>query len=311
VDEREARHLLISLLLQAEEPVGAGEVAARAGVPEGEAGPLLTDLVDEGLVASGRLLPDGPAPLYRWGARWEQEARRRAEAQRRALKALVDPLAAGGPDDPDVHSDAAVAFYDYVTGDYQPPGEKRFLVVLQCSVRRPFSKSPSHASMRRAIAVATGFDPSEDSHTCPVHVVVLASKLGPVPYELEDVHPANVRGGGVKHFSPRYYEQVRPVLASRMAGYLIAHRECYRHVAAFTDGRYGEVMEDVRATGVVDFPILPDAGGPAVTRMGESYPRKYWEKHWIQLYECVTGWLGPAARERAGPRRRERDVVHT
>ncbi len=309
MNEREIRHQLISTLLQAEEPLPLAEVAARAGLPEKHVEALLHDLADEGLVAAGRLAADRPGPQYRWAARWEEVAKRRTSEQRRALEERVKAPAARREQDPGIDSEAALAFYEYVTTDYRPPGEKRFLVVLQCSVRRPFSSSPSHASMRRAIAVATGCDPREDFHSCPVHVVVLASKLGPVPYELEDIHPANVRGGGVKHFSQRYYDEVRPVLAGRMAGYLIAHRGHYQRIAAFTDGRYGEVMADVRATGVADFPILPEPDGPMVRRMGESYPRKYWEKYWIQLYTYVISWLGAAARERAEERLRKLDVV--
>ena len=302
MSEREARHQVISVLLQAGEPLGLGELAARAGLGEEKLQSLLGGLVDEGLVVEGRLLPAGPPPQYRWGARWRRDAERRLERERRKLEAIVNPLAARGGPGADIGSEAAAAFHRYVTETYEPPAEKRYLVFLQCSVRRPFSTSPSHASMRRAIAVATGYDPARDFQSCPVHVVVLASSLGPVPYEFEDIHPANVRGGGVKHFSESRYTQVRPELAGRMSAYLLAHRGHYHRIATFTEGRYAEVMADVRATGVRDFPILPDPDGPAVRSMGGSAPRTYWQKYWIQLYLEVVSWLGPAAQARAAAR---------
>ncbi len=201
-----------------------------------------------------------------------------------------------------------MAFHDYVVNEYKPPRDKRFLVVLQCSVRRPFSSSPSHASMRRAIAAATGCDPSEDFEMCPVHVVVLASKIGPVPYELEDVYPANLRGGGVKHFNRDYYAHVKPILAERMAQYIIAHKDSYDRITTFTEGRYGEVMEEARKIAPVDFLILPVADGPRIIQMGRSTPRKYWERYWIQLFLEIVSWLDADAQAGARARLDEMNV---
>jgi predicted RNA-binding protein len=146
--------------------------------------------------------------------------------------------------------------------------------------------------MRRAIQVATGNDPARDFEKCPVHVVVLASLIGPAPYELEDTYPANVSSGGVKHFRPEHYARARPVLAERMAEYLAKHGHCYDRVTTFTEGRYAEVMADARELAGIDFPILPQKGGPIVELMGKSKPRTYWAKYWIQLYLEIVDWLG-------------------
>ena len=43
---------------------------------------------------------------------------------------------------------------------------------------------------------------------------------------LEDLYPANVRGGGVKRFDREIYERVKPVLAERMAQYILTYGEC-------------------------------------------------------------------------------------
>jgi len=169
--------------------------------------------------------------------------------------------------------------------------------------------------MRRAISVATGFDPAKEFESCPVHVVVMASKIGPVPYELEDVYPANVGGGGVKHFSPDYYERVKPVLAERMAEYITSHRKRYEHIASFTDGRYAEVIDEARKLAVascgksVDFHIFPAKGGPRILQMGKSKPRTYWAKFWIQLYQEIVSWLDAPQRKDAEARLKKLKVI--
>lgn len=298
MESSEHRYRVISTLLQAGEPLTAGEIADRAALGEKPALAQLRKLVDEGVVVAGRLLPDGPAPQYCWAARWASRVERGASEARRKLQAVV---AAEQPT-LEIDSDAVVAFNDFVLHEYKPPKDKRFCVFFQCSVRRPFSKSPSHGSMRRAVTVATGCEPRKDFDSCPVHVVVLASKIGPVPYELEDVYPANVGGGGVKHFGDEYYARVKPILARRLADYLTTHRRSYDRIATFTQGRYGEVMREARRLAGRRFPVLPTPDGPTVSMMGESKPRTYWQKYWIQLYLEIVRWLKPAQRAEAARR---------
>ena len=207
----EIRHRLVGALLQADAPLALTELVAAAEVEQAGLHPVLQALVSEGLVVEGELTPGQSGPQYWWAAWWAQEAGRRAAGAERELRHIVDAR----PQELAIDSEAVLAFNEYVINEYQPPAGKRLLVFFQCSVRRPFSTSPSHASMRRAVAVATGCDPARDFEQCPVHVVVLASHIGPVPYELENVYPANV-GGGVKHFSADHYCRVRPILAARI-----------------------------------------------------------------------------------------------
>jgi predicted RNA-binding protein len=202
------------------------------------------------------------------------------------------------------------AFHRYITQTYRPPPDKRFLVFFQCSVRRPFSTSPSHGSMRRAISVATGYDPARDFRSCPVHVVVLASTVGPVPYELEDTYPANVRAGGVKDYRRETYEAVKPILAGRMADYLTVHGACYDRISTFTHSAYADVMREALRLAGARFPILPTADGPRVRRMGKSTPRTYWQKGWIQLYLEILTWLSPAGQRQAAERLAALDVEY-
>jgi len=310
VNRNEIRYKLISTLLQADGPLTFIELVIGSKIAEEEALPVLKDMVSGHLVVEGELLTDRPAPQYCWAARWEKEVKRRATGSKLKLRTIVNRASMTREERLDIDSEPVLAFNDYVINEYKPPVNKRLLVFLQCSVRRPFSSSPSHASMRRAISVATGYDPSKGFERCPVHVVVLASMIGPVPYELEDVYPANVGGGGVKHLDWAQYSHVKPILAERMARYIIAHRGSYDHISTFTESRYGEVMKDARKIAAVDFRILPMEKGARVMRMGRSIPRKYWEMYWIQLYLEIVSWLKPIQRANAEARLREMEVKY-
>lgn len=316
MERNEIRYRITRALLQADGPVPLAELLSEAGVPEHDLFPVLHDMIRDKLVVEGELLPDRPAPQYCWADRWQTTVERRDASARRDLRTAVEPAERVPDFRLDVDSEPSIAFHDYVIHEYHPPTDKRFLVVFQCSVRRPFSKSPSHAAMRKAIRVATGYDPRKDFEGCPVHVVVLASKVGPVPYELEDVYPANVRGGGVKGYSPEHFERVKPVLAQRMAQYILTHGDCYEQVATFTQGRYAEVMEAAREivgtdqTKHAQFPVLPHMEGTRIVRVGTSVPHAYWARYWIQLYLTVVSWLGPDQRALAQARLKQMRVEY-
>jgi hypothetical protein len=239
------------------------------------------------------------------GRREEQPVPGKAE-----LSALMAPLEERFGGRVEVEGEASLAFHDFVIRRYWPPVGKRFLVFFQCCVRRPFYSSSSHGTIRRAISAATGYDAYQDFARCPVHVVVLASQIGPVPYELQGVYPANIRGGGVKHFSPDHYERVKPILAQRMADYITTHGGQYERMATFTEGRYGEVMAEAQRLAGVEFPILPVRGGPAIVHVAGSPPRTYWQRFWIQLYLEVASWLDTEGQERAEGRLRRLKVEY-
>lgn len=303
----EQRARIISALLQAGGPVSLERLAAECDVAE--AAGIVDALHQEDQVLLGDLAADGPAPHCCWWACWERLMQERLGSTREALRARV--AAAGEPTrSVDLDDAAARALCEYVTQEYEPPPGKPTLVVLQCSVRRPFSSSPSHASMKRAIALATGYDPQEGFARCPVHVVVLASKVGPVPYEFEDLYPANVRSGGVKHASPQDYARIKPILAQRMGDYVAAHRSRYERVLTFTESRYGEVMAEAAAQCGLSLTVLPLPDGPRVLRMGESKPRTYWQKHWIQLYLAILETADEGGRSRAARRLGDMDVEY-
>jgi hypothetical protein len=304
----ELRHRLTAELLQATEPLSLAALATAAELSAAQTRCALELMVEEGRVVSGDLLTDEPGPLYRWAARWHEETDRHARGPRQEFNQRMAALEISSGAEFDILDEPATAFHDFVIREYAPPRDKRWLVFAQCSVRRPFSTSPSHASIRRAVAAATGFDPGTEMTRCPVHVVVLASCIGPVPYELQETYPANVRGGGIKEFGDDRFARYFPVLADRMADFLRAHGHRYQQMAGFGESRYGHVLRAASQRAGVSFPVLPLAHGPRLTRIGRSTPRKYWEKHWIQLYSTISGWLDEAGRAQAEQRLRELDV---
>lgn len=303
-----ARYLVTAALLRADAPLTLDEIVSESGPSRPAVLNSLWDLLDEGLVVEGLLDSDREGPQYAWKARWRGPVKKLA-APERHVPARDAP--GDRPQDLDIEGDLIAAFHDFVIGEYRPPADKRWLAIFQCSVRRPFSKSPSHASMRRAVEMATGFDPAKRFDACPVHVVVLASRIGAVPYELEDFYPANVRGGGVKHFAGDIYADLRPVLVRRMAAYLVEHRDHYERIAAFGDSRYGEVIGEAGAVAGIEFPVFPEPAGRQVERMGDSVARTYWQKSWIQLCDEIVNWLPPQGRAAAAKRLAAAGVVVT
>ncbi|MHC4563015.1 MAG: DUF5591 domain-containing protein, partial [Planctomycetota bacterium] len=187
----EAGYRVAAALLRSERPLTLAEVVEVSGVPRAGAMAALDELAEAGDIRAGELVDGEPGPQYAWGELPEKDSSRRVP--------------------PGLNSELVRRFNDFVINRYTPPADKKHLVFFQCSVRRPFSTSPSQASMRRAVQMATGCDPAQrhDFDKCPVHVVVLASLIGPVPYDLEEVYPATVSAGGVKDFGQDDYALVR------------------------------------------------------------------------------------------------------
>ncbi len=207
----------------------------------------------------------------------------------------------------DLHPDdePVAILQDYLTREYEPPAHVRYLAIYQCSARRPFSSSPSHGAINHAIVAATGLHPWRDRETCPVHVVVLAAKSGPAPYDLQDVYPACIRAEGLAQLDAEEYEERRGTLARYMAGYLRAHASGYAGIATFTSGRWGDVMAAVQQTTDLDIDILPRADGATLTRVGSRAPHTYWQKRWIQLALAIMEWLPEDERRAAEARLRD------
>ena len=92
--------------------------------------------------------------------------------------------------------------------------------------------------------------------------------------------------------------------------FFTTHGDNYRRMAAFTSGRYGEVMREAAGIAGVRFPIFPQPDGPRIVHLGGSKPRTYWAKFWIQLYLEIVTWLKPAERQGAQARVEGLGVVY-
>jgi hypothetical protein len=260
---QEARFRLATVLLRAGGPLTLRELASAAEVT----GVFAREAAD-GLVDAGDVLlveERGVEPRYRWAAELDAGSKQ------------------SPPTPPALASMVVRHFVEYVLHGYSPPAQARVLAVFQCCVGRPFYRTQSHAFMRHAVQAATGEDPYHQATTCPVHVVVLGSWIGPVPYELQNVYPATVSAGGVKQMSEAAYARAKPVLVERMAEYLRVHGSRYESVVTFTDGRYADVMREAARVSRRTVTVLPEASGARVERYQGGRPRTYWQRYWVQL----------------------------
>lgn len=82
-----------------------------------------------------------------------------------------------------LHRPEVVRFQSRVREWYARPPSAKVLLLLPCSARKPYSRSPTH----RAIAAAV--DACKAPHM--VHKVVVTSPLGIVPMDIERFYPAN------------------------------------------------------------------------------------------------------------------------
>ncbi|MBN1454755.1 MAG: DUF5591 domain-containing protein [Methanomicrobia archaeon] len=116
---------------------------------------------------------------------------------------------------------------------YEPP-QRRILLLLPCSARKPYSRSPSHRKFSDAIAPYRGH----------VHEVILTSPLGVVPRELEAVYPAAFYDIPV---TGHWDAEERAWVASCLRNYLELHNSRYEHIVAHLSGPYREMCFSVAA----------------------------------------------------------------
>ena len=300
---------ILSLLLEKDAAVPSTAIASRHGISSRATNKALAELAREKLIVQGRHFMDKSGEGYWRPTGKAHEIDLAAESTRIELAGIMNPFEKRhGQKNPGLDSDAARAFHEFVIRRYRPPANKRYLIFFQCSIGRPFWRSPSHGTIRRAIKTATGADAAQQFHSCPAHVVVLASTIGPVPYDLQEIFPANISAGGVKHFGHEHYARVRPVLAQRMADYLSAHGSHYEHTASFADGRYGEILLEAGRLAGTKFPIYPRQRGARIVSIKGSPPRTYWQRYWIQLHLEIVSWLDCRVRKEAEERLRKAGV---
>jgi len=120
-----------------------------------------------------------------------------------------------------------------VLNRYEPP-QRRILLLLPCSARKPYSRSPSHRKFSDAIAPYRGH----------VHEVIVTSPLGVVPRELEVVYPAAFYDIPV---TGHWDAEERAWVASCLRNYLELHSPRYERIVAHLSGAYRDMCFSVAA----------------------------------------------------------------
>ncbi|MCW3133995.1 MAG: archaeosine synthase subunit alpha [Methanophagales archaeon] len=114
---------------------------------------------------------------------------------------------------------------------YEPP-ERKILLILPCSAKKPYSTSPSHAKFIEAI----------ENYRGHIHELILTSPLGVVPRELEAVYPAAFYDIPVTGY---WDAEEREWVSSCLRAYLEWKMNNYDVVVAHLSGAYREICASV------------------------------------------------------------------
>lgn len=114
---------------------------------------------------------------------------------------------------------------------YEPP-KRKILLILPCSAKKPYSRSPSHAKFIEAIENYRGY----------IHELILTSPLGVVPRELEMVYPAASYDIPVTGY---WDAEEREWVSSCLRAYLKNNLRNYELIVAHLSGAYKEVCGSV------------------------------------------------------------------
>jgi len=114
---------------------------------------------------------------------------------------------------------------------YEPP-KRKILLILPCSAKKPYSKSPSHAKFIEAIENYRGY----------IHELILTSPLGVVPRELEMVYPAAFYDIPVTGY---WDAEEREWVSSCLRAYLKNNLRNYELIVAHLSGAYKEICGSV------------------------------------------------------------------
>ncbi len=122
-------------------------------------------------------------------------------------------------------------FANRVLERYEPP-KRKILLILPCSAKKPYSKSPSHAKFIEAIENYRGY----------IHELILTSPLGVVPRELEMVYPAAFYDIPVTGY---WDAEEREWVSSCLRAYLKNNLRNYELIVAHLSGAYKEICGSV------------------------------------------------------------------
>ncbi|MBP2145035.1 archaeosine synthase [Methanofollis sp. W23] len=138
--------------------------------------------------------------------------------------------------------------YQFILHHYQVPA-REVAVFVPCSVKKPYSTSPSHRLFDRVIFQAL---PPEE-----VHVVVFGT-CGVVPRELELMYPyASYRYMLGRCPDPAVHRSFLRIETVRLEGYLKKTAGTYRHRVAYCLGEFRKAMQAASARTGVPVTLAP------------------------------------------------------
>ena len=134
-----------------------------------------------------------------------------------------------------------------IPADYEPPQDKKILLVIPCAGKKPYSLSRTHTIINTKLQNAFG------NNQRAIHKITLSGLYGPVPEEFESEEPV------VRYdfqLSPRNTAQIQ-LGADRFKAYLDKHSDHYTLVVGYaTSQAYRKVFEYLQEHRS-DFILLP------------------------------------------------------
>ena len=185
--------------------------------------------------------------------------------------------------------------YRFIIDEYRV-APKEIGLFLPCSVRKPYSQSPSHKLFRRII---DGVLDPEDYH------IVIFGTCGTVPAELECMYPyQNYHYMLGKTTDERIRRDFHRIEVYRLTGYLEKTRDTYRQRLAYCIGPFRKAMVEASENTGVAVDLLPS--DPMIERLYDidcPFPEGSlsMQGYIDEFREGLVRLAGAARRGREGP----------
>ncbi|MFH0987108.1 MAG: DUF5591 domain-containing protein [Candidatus Micrarchaeota archaeon] len=113
---------------------------------------------------------------------------------------------------------------DYFERFYKPPADKKFLLFLPCSARKPYSRSQTHMEIFRVL--------KQTGAAKQMHSVVVSTP-GVIPMEFNGHYPFSAYDWPEWEETPEIRKEYTEVTMKRVFAYLKAHKNHYKHVYCY------------------------------------------------------------------------------
>jgi len=149
---------------------------------------------------------------------------------------------------PSFYHPAFEAAHRFIIKQYMPP-TREICIFLPCSMKKPYSASPSHIVFQEIIRTAL---PEERCHT------VVFGTCGVVPGELERMYPyAHYRYMLGKCSSERVRRDFLAIETGRLEAYLGKTRTTYQRRVAYCLGSFREAMQEASDRTGIEVVLCP------------------------------------------------------